>query len=558
MRSCLKHNPRDYIKNFYQPTAHEKLHRSQSTPSLKRQWQCQECGLDNNSVTWHCLNCECVSFLAPIYKNTLQSSKNRSIDQDHQTKTGGISLTNSNFSSGSIADDVGAIKYTRSMSMNSECSATRKCQLCMYNNSSNSSSRQITQFNKFCVDSSGSSSSNEPICRHQNKSKFLRFPMIGSSKIGPEQKSFDDTKYYPRDSLNNSNRKINKSLSSITDSFGSIGSGGSGSGGGGHYFGECVNVAKTRPNTLIVNDLQIKRSSAKGTTDLIYSRQLSVPSTTAEYSELTVAANTRTNALCNVCGVCSQKRCTATQLDPNETGSRFTVTTLSRNESNKHSKNGGVFVAVRDWYGPARNRTVCYGPLPAQASSTTTTTTTITQETTTESYYEILKNPNNNPTHENQSVAMKDKDKTHLNHQYANQPSPSTQQSEPVYAVVNKLQKSKNKIGNRGDTKFTYIGINPAQQPIATNKYSVKPNAESDALYATIGSNNNSHRMSGGGPSSSSSTSSDSTAIDNGGCNIKTSHITITSSVDKPGSDTSEIFAKVWKGPKKSLDSQKM
>lgn len=43
-----------------------------STPSLARTWTCFNCGFrTKNSVTWHCINCGRVSYLAPVYKETL-------------------------------------------------------------------------------------------------------------------------------------------------------------------------------------------------------------------------------------------------------------------------------------------------------------------------------------------------------------------------------------------------------------------------------------------------------------------------------------------------------
>lgn len=46
-----------------------------SNPSLNRRWICDNCESDNNSVTWHCLVCDTVSYLAPIYKETLHHPK---------------------------------------------------------------------------------------------------------------------------------------------------------------------------------------------------------------------------------------------------------------------------------------------------------------------------------------------------------------------------------------------------------------------------------------------------------------------------------------------------
>lgn len=43
-----------------------------STPSLARTWTCFGCSFrTKNSVTWHCINCGQVSYLAPVYKETL-------------------------------------------------------------------------------------------------------------------------------------------------------------------------------------------------------------------------------------------------------------------------------------------------------------------------------------------------------------------------------------------------------------------------------------------------------------------------------------------------------
>ncbi|XP_030382304.1 calpain-D isoform X2 [Scaptodrosophila lebanonensis] len=56
---------RKYIKNSIE------LYRHFSNPALNRRWICHECDTDNNSVTWHCVICDTVSYLAPIYKEAL-------------------------------------------------------------------------------------------------------------------------------------------------------------------------------------------------------------------------------------------------------------------------------------------------------------------------------------------------------------------------------------------------------------------------------------------------------------------------------------------------------
>lgn len=542
LRSCLKQKPSDNIKNFYQPNKHAHLFRSPSTPSLKRIWICHACGLENNSVTWHCLNCECVSYLAPIYKETLK--KKTSFDADSRSSAGaasdraciGVDVTEAtDISAAASLSDVAPVSApikTRSASMDTGDASShlhQKCHLCLYK------TKPLAQL---------LAAGKEPICRHQNRSKQLRFPMIGSSsKGGSEQKSFDDAKYYVHDGLYYSNRKINKSLSSINDAF----NGGAevvqqpnNSAAG--IFGERVDCARSR--AALENQ---RRTSCKGTSEYVR-RQLSVTSS-QPFGEFTTTAQplkqittAKRSILCEVCGICNQNRCSRGSVDNAEPMSRFTITTLSRMSHHRGGsvnqpasnmqtlpRNGGVFVAVRDWSiavaAEARNQPSLVTPP--------------------DTYYEILKNPNNNPPYENQAIINKAKE----SYLYENQPILLPQ--EPIYAVVNKMNKTKNKlVTQQSEPKFTNVGMAAGGKfGVPSTQAQQKPLSEPESLYASIGAggmgalNNNQQRL----PS-----------LDNDGDDEKTSHITITSCADHTGSDTSEIYAKVWKGPRKSLDSQKM
>lgn len=543
LRSCLKQKPSDNIKNFYQPNKHAHLFRSPSTPSLKRIWICHACGLENNSVTWHCLNCECVSYLAPIYKETLK--KKTSFDGDSRSSAGtasdkasiGIDVTEPTDISAAasiiktpVIDAPVSAPKTRSSSMDTGETSShlqqQKCHLCLYK------TKPLSQL---------LAAGKETICRHQNRSKQLRFPMIGSSaKGGSEQKSFDDAKHYMHDGLYYSNRKINKSLSSITDSF-------SGSAevvqqpinSAAGIFGERVDCARSRA----AQESQ-RRTSCKGTSEYVRSVTNSQPfgeftTMVQPHKQITTA---KRSILCEVCGICNQNRCSRSSVDNSEPISRFTITTLSRmghhrggnvNQpaSNMQTlpRNGGVFVAVRDWS-------------IAVAAEARNQPTAVTPPDT---YYEILKNPNNNPPYENQAIINKAKE----SNLYENQTILLPQ--EPIYAVVNKMNKSKNKlVTQQSEPKFTYVGMAAGGKFVGpSTQAQQKPLSEPESLYASIGAggmgalNNNQHRLS---------------SLDNDGDDEKTSHITITSSADHTGSDTSEIYAKVWKGPRKSLDSQKM
>jgi len=63
---------RKYIKSSIE------LYRHFSNPALNRRWVCHACGTDNSSVTWHCLICDTVSYLAPIYKDAIAADRGRS------------------------------------------------------------------------------------------------------------------------------------------------------------------------------------------------------------------------------------------------------------------------------------------------------------------------------------------------------------------------------------------------------------------------------------------------------------------------------------------------
>lgn len=484
--------------------------------------------------------------MAPIYKETLK--KKTSFDADSRSSAGAASdkasidrdvIKQNNISAAASIIKTALIDAPVSVPIKTNFSSMdtgdtnshlqqQKCHLCLYK------TKPLAQL---------LAAGKEPVCRHQNRSKHLRFPMIGSSaKGGSEQKSFDDAKYYVHDGLYYSNRKINKSLSSITDSF----NGGAdvvqqpiNSAAG--IFGERVDCARSR----VVHE-NLRRTSCKGTSD--YVRQQLSDTSSQPFGEFTTAAHPRKqittakrSILCDVCGICNQNRCSRSSADSSEPTSRFTITTLSRMGNHRGGtvnqpasqiqtlpRNGGVFVAVRDWSiavaAEARNQPAVVTPP--------------------DTYYEILKNPNNNPPYENQAIINKAKE----SNLYENQPLQLPQ--EPIYAVVNKMNKTKNKlVTQQSEPKFTYVGMAAGGKFFSPSQAQQKPLSEPESLYASIGAggmgalNNNQHRM----PS-----------LDNDIDGEKSSHITITNSVDHTGSDTSEIYAKVWKGPRKSLDSQKM
>lgn len=423
------------------------LFRSPSTPSLTREWKCQSCDLANISVTWHCLNCDSVSFLAPIYKETLK--KKQLEDNSIVPVTENLKPLNEL----NVKKEKKHNFKVRSLSMDSDENHLRKCQLCLINPS---------QVNNYA-------------CKHR-----IRLPSIQNQS---KKLSFDESISYTttnNEHIYYSNRKINKSLSSISDPIGSV---------TGTVFGEKITSSTNRPNSLIVTSnfeerTTIRRSFRCNTNQEIPKRS-QIPISTSEYTPLRNLQQppiyNNCTILCDVCGICNKNQCSN-----QEQNSRFTVTTISRSESLSNRvknltlpKNGGVFVAVRDWF----------------AAATPISSGNIELNKNDSSYYEMLKNA--------QQSTLK---------------LQSNVRQEPIYAVVNKANKNKNKL----ETKFSYVGI--AEQ-------------------------NNGNRLENEAPPIDMKTTHITTTISGNSCN----------NIDSGGtSDSSSIYAEVWKGPRKSLDSQKM
>lgn len=428
--------------------------------------------MDNISVTWHCLNCDCVSFLAPIYKETLkrkQLEDNSTIDQITEK------LKSQDYNELIDKSDKKINCKVRSLSMDSGENHLRKCQLCLIN---------PTQLNNYD-------------CKHR-----IRLPTINNQS---QKLSFDESISYTTRTTNKehiyySNRKINKSLSSISDPIGSV---------SGTVFGERITSSTNRPNSLIVTSnfeerTTIRRSFRSNTHQDIPNqiKRNQIPISTSDYTPFRNLQQTQSQPpiynnctiLCDVCGICNKNQCSN-----QEQNSRFTVTTISRSESLSNRvknltlpKNGGVFVAVRDWF----------------AAATPISSGNIELNKKDSSYYEMLRNA------QQQSTTL--------------QLTPS-KRTEPIYAIVNKANKNKNKI----ETKFSYLGI--AEQQNNGNRLEPEGGHYSSSIVNPINSD------------------------------MKTTHITTTISgnscnnIDSGGtSDSSSIYAEVWKGPRKSLDSQKM
>ncbi|XP_058064776.1 calpain-D-like, partial [Anopheles bellator] len=70
-------NRKKIERSFAQPQADRycwSRRRHLSQPSINRRWSCHRCRLYNRSVSWHCINCETLSLIAPVYKDTIKKS----------------------------------------------------------------------------------------------------------------------------------------------------------------------------------------------------------------------------------------------------------------------------------------------------------------------------------------------------------------------------------------------------------------------------------------------------------------------------------------------------
>ncbi|KAL9882850.1 calpain 15 small optic lobes isoform 1-T1 [Glossina fuscipes fuscipes] len=120
-------NTRKYVKNSIELFHHF------SNPSLNRRWICDKCDSDNNSVTWHCVICDTVSYLAPIYKETLNHRKLSHHHQYHHKQ--------SSFDGGQNPDkktkrlnNKKANYFRRTQSLTTEKSfSCRSCHICFVN-----------------------------------------------------------------------------------------------------------------------------------------------------------------------------------------------------------------------------------------------------------------------------------------------------------------------------------------------------------------------------------------------------------------------------------------
>jgi hypothetical protein len=263
------------------------------------------------------------------------------------------------------------------------------------------------------------------------------------------------------------------------------------------------------------------------------------------------------------------------------------VTTLARNKNNSInyqlknnstlSRNGGVLIAVKDWIAKAT---------PVASTSTTENNCTSIcggqkikmpnnhyENCTINNTNDNIINNNNNPPYENQSIILQQQKLV------KDEQGNPTVNGVPLYAVVNKQNKLKNKLN---ETKYSYIGIadptdrNFNRKDQATNIDSKATTVECADLYETIKISSYNNISTSNNNNNNNPTAVKLTNFGQQNSNIKTSHITTTTCINSndmsqplpTSSSLTELstalsattmavsdYSKVWKGAKKSSNN---
>ncbi|XP_055303942.1 calpain-D-like [Sitodiplosis mosellana] len=535
LRSHYKHNSTESQRDPSSSSSsdvtdhHEhlvQLRRSNSTPSLKRCWLCTSCKVLNNSVTWHCLNCECVSLVAPIYKDTLQKG---CIRKEIITTKDSNQSNNAKCKSKPIPNSVSCGKLVTDAMNQSPLNG-------------------FDRYNRF-------------LHRQSNACPVLVAANSSPGECYVNQVKYNEvTRYRPVGGLCPLNRHLeNKSLPNIVDAFKE--SGMQTQELSENFFGERI-FTVNKPNTFTVAPAATNHSINSARKALTPTHE--IHKFTRFATKSAARGSSVVKKMCTpgeACRMCNLGRCQNETFTANKNQSenpldtsRFTITTLSRNSAVKStdknqtlSRNGGVLIAVRDW-------SMEKSPVPKNNGITTAPMSP-------DNYYEILRNPNNNATLEqsNKDCNRTTKSQKHI---YENSILAAKPESNgPIYAVVNKMNKMKNTkpqpaqaLKSPEQTKFTYIGINPTSnvKPIkAAVAATTAVAADSDALYASTQKNsqhNNNLSNNNNGVCLTSVMSSLNSLNNNNGVPLNDC---------TPPATNAEFSTKVWKGNKKPMEANK-
>lgn len=296
------------------------MKRSLSTPSLKRCWPCHCCKFLNNTVTWHCLNCESVSVIAPIYKDTL-IKKNPSFSSiSLMPSSSSIAVTTAkNFDYFIRSPDqryCKANEKNRKSMTNKRTVATEFAKNLIINSSTHDESCSNVCNCRECFAHCSDELKNRGVQQQQNQNQRThqhRHPCLSSPEFCyvKQPKYNIITRYRFVDGLHNLKTKLNKSTSNISNA-----------------------CSSPIDNEIMSVDGLFGERVASSNLPMIHAGNVNalVAQSAGQYTK-------RSKNITN-----------------NENSGHFTITTLSRNtETSKMDKNhilnrnGGVFVSVHDW-----------------------------------------------------------------------------------------------------------------------------------------------------------------------------------------------------------------
>lgn len=646
----------------------------------------------NNSVTWHCLNCECVSVVAPIYKDTIQKGCIRAnVGFANATAAAAPKTTNNTTNANANVDPTTTTAAAAATAINNKDNNTVHV-----TNNFNHKSVKCKSKSPVCVDGSKSivavnlmnptTASSRIDFDHRRMHRYHSHrsmdvcPVLVAAQSTPgecyvNQIKFNEvTRFQSVAGLCPLNRhQENKSLPNIVDAF-------HGYDGSDRRILSNDQQSATTPSMLSENFfgeriftvnkpqpfLSIDSATATlGKTATVYgsirnSARNKAITPTHEIQKFTryatksaVRESSVVKKMCTpgeACRMCNMGRCsggggaggndsnssfsivhnnTRNQMleNPLDT-SRFTVTTLSRSNNalikskdrnqTTLSRNvgGGVLIAVRDWSAQEKcgGMTAKNGISPSSSHfggnaviplSPPSSSTAAAAAGSSDSYYEILRNPNNNAGAGATSIIASESNKELLNnrmakvqaqaqsHIYENSSSGGSgkmaESNGPIYAVVNKMNKTKNvkalggataveSLKSPEQTRFTYIGMSKPMKSMAitaaTNTTSTTQAVmDSDSIFASGKTSTSTNNNNNNSSSSSSHISNNNNGaltnnvmmpslnnVNNNNNNNNNNGVSSsTNDCSTPIVATNADFStKVWKGQKKPIETNKM
>lgn len=615
------------------------LKRSSSTPNLKRIWLCQSCNVLQQSVTWHCLNCECVSIVAPIYKDTTQKGCIRNANVGNANVKCKTKPSNHSVSSTT------AIACSKSIATANAMNPT----FIDYDRIHRSHRMDLCPV---LIAAQTNSTTGDCYLNQIKSNTVIRFqPVAGLCPLNRHAEN--KTKSVPNIVNAFHDHETQRKFSSVDDDDDQSTTIWSE-----HFFGERIfTVNKPQPFHHTIGSAAtatpISSSSYASIRNSARNKAITpmheIQKFTRYATKSAVRESSAVKKMCTpgeACRMCNMGRCNGSLGDSNSTNSfsivhnstkthmptmenalldtsRFTVTTLSRsnnalikskdkNQTSLSSRNvgGGVLIAVRDWSAQEKiggsnavkngitmgNTVTPLSPPPAASSAAAAAAAA------SDSYYEILRNPNNN-TAGATAILASESNKELLNnrmaktqaHIYENSAmsGKSVESNGPIYAVVNKMNKTKNikalggsekavvaveNLKSPDQTRFTYIGMSKPMKSTTTTPTTIPTPTtamSTDAIFASGKQTSNNNNISSSNNSSSSNNNNGALTnnvmmslnnVNNNNTNNNNNNNNGVSSSSSSSSNdctpilttNAEYSTKVWKGQKKPLEANKM